>query len=539
MVRDQSTGDTDQDRLVISEAARLLSRSVEPAISIRAVLRLVSELVGLNRGRVLVPREEDGHLCIRHSYGLRHSEREQGIYAPGEGVTGKVMSTGQVGIVQDIDAEPGFLFRAVPRKTLPQETVCFLALPIFNDDEPIGVLGFHRLRDRPRSFQDDVNLGRVIAALIGQTLRIDALIRERTGQLEQQNRALRSALARSDLGQGLIGESPQFEATKEEAIRVAGTNATVMLSGETGTGKEKFTRLIHQHSHRKDGPLVSVNCAAIPEHLLEAEIFGSERGAFTGADRTRPGMAEAADGGTLFLDEIGDMTLELQAKVLRLLQEHKVQRIGSTREIPVDIRVITATHRDLQQAVNEGSFRADLYYRLNVIPLAIPPLRDRDEDIPPLVRFFLARFNERHGMSVRLGSGVMSRLRSFHWPGNIRQLENVIERAVLRATTSTISVEDIEGMLSFESGISRRNPEMTSVSERATGNGADNAEPRWTNPASMQVPAARPYQRINAIDPARLRDALDRCRGNKTQAALSLGLTPRQFQYRIKKFDIR
>jgi len=537
MVRLAPSADTDQDRLVISEAAQLLSRSVDPEVSVRSVLRLVSELVGLNRGRVLLPRDSDDSLYIRYSYGLRREEREHGVYAPGEGVTGKVMTSGQVCVVQDVDEEPGFLFRAVARGTLPAETVCFIALPIFNDDEPIGVLGFHRLRDRPRSFQDDIDLGRVIASLIGQTIRIDTLIQERTGDLEEQNKALRSALARSDLGQGLLGESVVFEETKDEAIRIASTDATVMLSGETGTGKEKFAKLIHHHSSRKRGPLISVNCAAIPEHLLEAEIFGHERGAFTGANQTRPGMAEAADGGTLFLDEIGDMPIDLQSKVLRLLQEHKVQRIGSTREISVDIRVITATHQNLQNAVNENRFRADLYYRLNVIPIVIPPLRDRSEDIRPLTRYFLARFNERYGRSISLEPGIQQRLESFHWPGNIRQLENVVERAVLRTTTRQVKVSDVEAILRYESGVmmdrDRTAPESHSphAPESAADNPSQSQHPETGRPPST----TRPYQRVDHINSESLLNALQRARGNKTQAAYDLGLTPRQFQYRLKK----
>ena len=529
--------DTNQDQLVISEAAQRLSRSVDPDVSIRSVLRLVSELVGLNRGRVILRRDTDECLYIRYSYGLRLEERENGIYAPGEGVTGKVMSSGQVCVVQDIDEEPRYLFRAVSRQTLPQETVCFIALPIFNDDEPIGVLGFHRLRDRPRSFQDDIGLGRVIASLIGQTIRIDMLIQERTGHLEAQNKALRSALARSDLGHGLLGESVVFEETKDEAIRVAATDATVMLSGETGTGKEKFAKLIHGHSHRKRGPIISVNCAAIPEHLLESEIFGHERGAFTGADRTRPGMAEAADGGTLFLDEIGDMPLDLQSKVLRLLQEHRVQRVGSTREIPVDIRVITATHQNLQQAVNENRFRADLYYRLNVIPIVIPPLRERREDVRLLTRYFLARFNERYERAVTLEPGVLQRLESFHWPGNVRQLENVVERAVLQTTARQVKTNDIERILRYESGVlanhSRTDPELQALGTHSSATNDDASEkPRWDYRSTSTT---RPYQRVNSINQSTLLAALERARGNKTQAAQDLGLTPRQFQYRLKK----
>ncbi|MFO7858311.1 MAG: sigma 54-interacting transcriptional regulator, partial [Ectothiorhodospiraceae bacterium] len=356
-----SFDDADQEALVLSEAAQLLNRATEPESSITAVLRLLSQLVGLNRGRVVLPRSSDGHLAIHYAYGLRAEEKERGVYAPGEGITGQVMATGRVCVVQDIDSESDFLFRAVDRATLPPETVCFIAVPILRDNEPVGVLGFHRLRNRPRAFQADIRLLRIIAAMIGQTLRIDELIRQRTQHLEDQNRALRSALERQTTRHGIVGESRAIREALDQATQVAGSDATVMLSGESGTGKEKFARLIHSHSARASAPFVCINCAAIPEQLLEAEIFGNERGAFTGAVRSRSGKAEAAHGGTLFLDEIGDMSQDLQVKLLRLLQERTVQRVGGDRDIHVDIRVITATHKDLQEAVNQGTFRLDLY----------------------------------------------------------------------------------------------------------------------------------------------------------------------------------
>lgn len=521
-----SSVDNSQDWLVISEAARMLSRAGDPGPAIRGVLRLVSELVGLNRGRVLLPRESDGYLSIHYSYGLRRAEREQGIYAPGEGVTGRIMETGQAHIVQDVDTEPGFLFRAVSRDTLPQQTVCFLGLPIQHDDDTIGVIGFHRLRDRPRAFDDDMQLAGVIAALVGQTIRIDSLVHERTRQLEQKNHALSSALARNDVEDSLLGVSPAFQKLREEAVKFAETDVTIMLSGETGTGKEKFAQLIHRHSPRATGPLISVNSAAIPEHLLEAEIFGYERGAFTGADRTRPGLAEAADGGTLFLDEIGDMSPDLQSKLLRLLQDHEIQRLGSTKKIPVDIRIITATHKNLQQAVNEGKFRSDLYYRLNVIPLLLPPLRERQEDIRILAIHFLSVFAHRYKKTTNFGTGVIPRLQSFHWPGNIRQLENVIERAVLRATTSKILASEIEKILSFESFVNPQDGETHS-----TDNGQERSDDR--NPQHH-----RPYRRVDDIEPQTLETVLKECHGNKTRAAMRLGLTPRQFYYRLKKLGI-
>lgn len=522
------TGDHElpNESMVLLEAVQVLGRSLEPESTIPAVLRLLSQLVGLNRGRVVLP-EEDGSLRIHYAYGLRPEEKARGVYAAGEGITGHVMNTGRVCVVQDVDAEPAFLFRAVDRPTLPQGTVSFVAVPILTDKEPVGVLACHRIRNRNRAFEADIHLLRIIASMIGQTLRIHTLLRERTEYLEHQNQELRSALERQTVQHGILGTSPMLQEALDEATRVAGSDATVMLLGESGTGKEKFARMIHTHSHRHDGPFVCINCGAIPEHLLEAELFGHERGAFTGAVRTRAGKAEAADGGTLFLDEIGDMSLDLQTKLLRLLQERSVQRVGGDRDIPVDIRVITATHKDLQDAVNQGRFRLDLFYRLNVIPLRLPALRERAGDVPLLGRHFLDTFNHKYRHNLTLGAGVLPRLESYAWPGNIRQLENVIERAVLTARGTSIQAADIEHILAQESSVGDA-PEETA---HALGS------PPFSQ--AQEANAGRPYQRIAESDPDVLRAALLRCRGNKTQAARELGLSTRQLQYRLNKFGLR
>ncbi len=522
----ESSSDLALESLVLSEAAQLFGRSLEPEVTLPAVLRLLSQLVGLNRGRVVLPDEDGQALRIQHAYGLRPEERRRGVYAPGEGITGRVMATGRVSVVQDVDSEPDFLFRAVNRETLPPGIVCFIAVPILTDGAPLGVLACHRLRNRPRPFQSDLHVLQIVAAMIGQALRLSTLVRERTSRLEQQNRALRSALEREGLQQhGILGRSPLLKGALKQAIRVADTEATVMLLGESGTGKEKFARMIHANSERRDGAFICINCAAIPDQLLETELFGHERGAFTGAVRTRHGKVELAEGGTLFLDEIGDMNLELQAKLLRLLQEKTVQRVGGDRDIPVNIRVITATHQDLQRAVNQGRFRLDLFYRLNVIPLQLPSLRDRVGDVALLARHFLSSFNHRHRRSLTFGPGVIARLESFPWPGNIRQLENVIERTVLVVAGPSICAADIEPILREESAIDR---------------GADSHAPPLTPQPAIAAAgnAGRPYQRVDETAPEVLHAMIRRCRGNKTQAARELGLTARQLHYRLKKLGL-
>jgi len=506
------------ESMILSEAAQLLGGSLDPEPSIHGVLRLLSQLVGLNRGRVVLP---DGDvLRIHYAYGLTDVERGRGVYRVGEGITGRVMKTAHATVVQDIDQEPDFLCRAVTRATLPQETVAFIAVPILRDRVPVGVLGVHRLRNRPRPFHADLHLLRIVAAMIGQTLRIAELAAVRTERLQSENAYLKCALDQQGSRYGILGESVALQQVLSQALSVAATDATVMLLGESGTGKEKFARMIHLSSPRADNAFICINCAAIPEQLLESELFGYERGAFTGAHASRPGKVELANGGTLFLDEIGDMNLDLQAKLLRLLQERVVQRVGGTKDIPVDLRIVTATHKDLQAAVNAGRFRLDLYYRLNVIPLLLPPLRARTGDVGLLARHFLNAYNHRYGRNKNLGRGVLERLESYPWPGNIRQLENVIERAVLTVTGNTIQAADIERILGQESRIGTE------------------PQPPALIPGAPAAPAARGYLRVDVRERDTILNCLRRYRGNKTQAALALGLTPRQLHYRLKKLAL-
>jgi Nif-specific regulatory protein len=527
--RSRDAANREQEITLLLEAAKLIGKSRDPEIAITGILGLMSQLLGLNRGRVILPDPEQGRLRIRYAYGLKQAERDRGSYAIGEGVTGRVMKTGQIALIQDIDNEPEYLARAVDRADLPQETVAYIALPITQDETTVGVLAAHRLRRRTRPFRDDLNLLRVIAAMVGQVLHINRLIVESTAELLVENRYLKQALDTQGAKHGLIGESSALQGVLKQVHRIADTQATVLITGDSGTGKERIARMIHQVSQRAERPFISLNCAAIPPELLESELFGHARGSFTGATSASTGKIVLANGGTLFLDEIGDMPLNLQSKILRVLQERVVQPIGSAKDIPVDLRVIAATHRNLQMAVALGQFRLDLFYRLNVIPLYMPSLRERDGDVRLLTRHFLDLFNHRHGTSVVLRDGVMGRLEHFDWPGNIRQLENVLERAVLLSSHGEIDIPLIEHILHDESRIG---------SQPA-------APPTAAVPGGAIAPAAllrdagiRPYQRVTASEGDGLRAALHRSGGNKTRAALTLGLTPRQFRYRLRKLGL-
>ncbi len=527
----------ESELLVVHEASKLITKYVEPGPAIQGILRLLSQLLGLNRGRVLLPDIQNGTLEIKYSYGLTENERDRGRYMIGEGITGKVYQTGQIALIQDIDEEPTYLARAVDRTTLPDEVVSYMAVPIIADESPIGVLAFHRLRIRERPFSRDLALLQVMATFIAQVLVINELVSERTAQLMSENLLLKNKLESKGARFGIMGQSPALHQAIQQALQVADTNTTVLLLGESGTGKERFARMQHLASKRAQGPFVSINCAAIPSALIESELFGHEKGAFTGAVGTKQGKIELASGGTLFLDEIGDMDLDLQAKLLKVLEYKVIQRVGGSKDINVDVRILAATHKNLQEAVNENRFRLDLFYRLNVFPIRLPALRARRGDVPILCRFFLNMANEEYGRKQNFTTGALRILEQYPWPGNIRQLENLVKRSVLLCVENQISEELIQQILDEEVGVN--SPDMPEVKDQAVEINSDIAMSGDVfNKGSMATDGLRPYLRVREDESSQILQALAKQQGNKTRAAMSLGMTPRQFRYRIKKLNL-
>ncbi len=517
-----------QELLLMREVMRLIGRSLAPGLVLREMLHLMSELLGLNRGRIVLvdsaasdPPTAARTASIQHAYGLTQAEVGRGRYAWGEGITGRVLSTGQPAIVQDIDAEPLFLARAVQRSHLPPETVAFIALPIELNHAPIGVLACHRIRSRQRHLNDDLAVLRVLATLVGQLLQLEALVAEQTRQLEARNAVLANALNTKSARYGLIGNSPPLLQALGELERVSQTQATVLLLGESGTGKELFARAVHLASGRRDRPFIKVNCSAIPDALFESELFGYERGAFTGASTARAGWFEQADSGTIFLDEIGELPLAMQSKLLRTLQEGTLVRLGGQREVKVNVRLVAATNRDLAREVEAGQFRQDLYYRLNVIPIRLPSLAERREDIRALALHFVSRANQAHQRNVNLSTDALVRLEAHPWPGNIRELGNVIERLVLLANDTLVTDAELNRFL--PGAMATQPLSVAATPAQAPG----------------EAPLVRDYAPAHSHSAHTLQTALAEHHGNQSRAAQSLGLTLRQFSYRLRKAGLR
>jgi two-component system, NtrC family, response regulator AtoC len=329
-------------------------------------------------------------------------------------------------------------------------------------------------------------------------------------QVRDENRRLKEALGKRYHFQNIVGRSKKMQEVLALVERVALTNSTVLIGGESGVGKDLIGRAIHQHSRRASGPFIKINSTAIPDTLFESELFGFERGAFTGALASKPGKFELADKGTLFLDEIGDVPAPIQVKLLRVLQEREFERLGGTKTLKVDVRMIAATNRDLRAALEEGSFREDLYYRLNVVPIDIPPLREHKEDIPDLVNHFLNRFVAESEKRIEgITPAALSKLSEYHWPGNVRQLENVVERAVALTSRPVIDLEDIH---------------LDSAAGRAPATGDQNFLPEGMT--------------LEQWEDNMIREALRRANGNKSQAARLLGLSRNALRYRLGKIGV-
>ncbi len=457
----------------------------------------------LNLQKCAIYLLEDDVLSIFSSIDLNFQQEKLSKYKLGEGATGLSAKSKEPVIVENVYNSVLFLNRAGSRDS---KTISYIAVPMIIDDSVVGVLGAHLKPNSQISFDETIKVLTVVSSLIAQAITISKKNEIEKIVLKEQNEYYKSEII-PNFGE-IIGNSPKIKAVFDVIKKVAKSKATVLIRGETGTGKELIASAIHNQSQRSDGPFIKLNCAAITETLLESELFGHEKGAFTDAKATKKGRFELADGGTLFLDEIGDISMNLQVKLLRVLQEQEFERVGGTKSIKVDVRVITATNRDLETMIKEGKFREDLFYRLNVIPIYLPALRERDGDIELLLNHFLDRFSSIHKKNLKFKPKAIDLLKSYPWYGNIRELQNSVERIVLMSEDEEIDSDLVEILL----------PNFTKIEK--------------------EQPNILTHQDLEDIEKKSIKKALDECGGIQAKAAKKLGLTQRQLGYKIKKYEL-
>ncbi len=493
---------------LIFEISRTLDLSMDLREVVGPVLEKMAAYMNMLHGTITLLDRHTGDIFIDSAYGLSDSQKERGRYKIGEGVTGKVVETKEPIVVPRISEEPEFLNRTGISKDSAADDISFICVPIKLENEVIGTLSFDRIYNEDISLSDDLRLLSIIASLIAQAVHLRRSAQEERQKLLDENIRLREKLKDRFRPQNIIGNSKRMFEVFDLIGQVSKSNTTVLIYGESGTGKELVAGAIHFDSPRANNPFIKVNCAALPDSVIESELFGHEKGAFTGAHATKKGRFELAHGGTIFLDEIGDLSPQTQIKLLRVIQEREFERVGGTKTIKTDVRIIAATNRNLEKLIEEKNFREDLYFRLNVFPIHIPPLRERRADILLLADYFVEKYSGLNHKSIRrVSTPAIDMLISYHWPGNVRELENCIERAVLLSNDGVIHGHHL--------------PPTLQTAE------ASGTHLRGTLEESLQ-----------ALETEMISDALKSSRGNKAKAALTLGISERLMGLRVKRYGI-
>jgi Nif-specific regulatory protein len=490
----------------IMELGEALAGTLNLQAGLYGVLEVLGRRCGALRGAVTLCDKSTGLLTVEAALGYP-GQGERVRYRVGEGITGTVAENGAPAVIPRVSREPRFLHRAAGPDARREETT-FICVPIVADGTVEGTLSIEFPYSGERDWDRMVKVLRIAAGMISQALRIQRLVDIERQRLVEENTQLRQELQERYEFTNIVGNSGPMRRVYEQVAQVVGTNTTVLIRGESGTGKELIAHALHHHSPRAGKPFVRVNCAALPETLVESELFGYERGAFTGAQARRKGRFELADGGTLFLDEIGELSISTQVKLLRVLQEREFERLGGAETVRVDVRLIAATNKDLEQALAEGTFREDLYYRLNVFTICIPPLRERKSDVLLLAEHFVRKYTELHGRSIkRISTPAIDMMMTYHWPGNVRELENTIERAVLVAEGDVIHGHHLTPTLQ-------------------------------TAEASGTVISGSLAEAVAAFESNLIQDALKTTRGNRARAARLLSTTERIISYKIRRYGI-
>jgi len=500
-----------RDLSLLFEISQIVGGTLDIRTVIRPVLEKLCTAIDAQRGMINIINRETSEVPIEESYGLSTEERSQGHAKLGEGLIGMVGETGKPIVVTNMNQSDYFRDRVPASAEAAEGSVApaFFCVPIRLGQEVRGTLSIERLLQRGENTEDDLRFLSLIASVLAQAVNVRQSAHERLQSLRLENERLQEQIKNQFKPGNMIGNSSAMRSVYMHIEQVSTSQTTtVLIRGESGVGKELVANAIHQNSGRKGRAFVKVNCAALPDSIIESELFGHEKGAFTGAIAMRKGRFEIASGGTIFLDEIGDISPSTQVKLLRVLQEKEFERVGSQVPIHCDVRIVTATSRNLEQLIEEGKFRMDLYYRLNVFPIYVPPLRERKSDILQLADHFVEKYSKASGKAVhRISTAAIDLFMSYHWPGNVRELENCIERAVLLCNDDAIHAHHLPPTL------------------------------QAADPASIQSRSSL-ESALNSLEREMLIDALKSTHGNMSQAGRMLGITERIIGLRVKKHAI-
>jgi Nif-specific regulatory protein len=489
-----------------------ISQALSGVLNLKAALHSVLDILERRHqvagGAVVLVDRDSKDIHVEAAGGVKLPGQRGRNRGDGSGITERVIDSAKAVVVPRVSQEPNLAPPTTERSRGDQRELSFVAVPIMLGRRPTGTIEVVLPFKSDRDYQRSLEFYRVVASMIAQAVKVGRMVEADRHKLTEENEHLRDELRERYAFRNIIGNSAPIQQVYEQVAQVARTNTTVLIRGESGTGKEMIAHAIHYNSPRAKKPFIKVSAAALPESLIESELFGYERGAFTGAQAAKKGRFELAEGGTLFLDEIGDLNPSTQVKLLRVLQEREIERLGGTTSIKINVRLIAATHQPLETLMEEGRFRADLYYRLAVFTIFAPPLRERKPDIMLLADHFVEKYAREHGKRIRrVSTPAIDMLTSYHWPGNVRELENTIERSVLVCDGGVIHGHHLPPTLQ-------------------------------TAEASDTVPRQSLTESVAAFERDLLADALKTTRGNRAHAARLLDTTERIFNYKVRRYAI-
>ncbi|HVS69666.1 MAG TPA: sigma 54-interacting transcriptional regulator [Phycisphaerae bacterium] len=528
---------------LLNEISRALGSTLDLHAVFEQTMRVLAQKLGMERGSLVLLDEPTGKIRIETAMGLTPEEIHRGTYALGEGITGTVVATGQSIVVPDLAADDRFLNRTGARSITGgggggagaggAVQTSFICVPIRTEGRTVGAISVDKPYKDADTLRSDQRLLEIIASFIAQALKINEIVAQEREEWQEEKRSMSANLRAKYKFDNIIGSAPAMLDVFDTIAQVASSRATCLILGETGTGKELIAKAIHYNSNRADKPFIRVNCGALTGTLLESELFGHVKGSFTGAIKDKMGRFEAANGGTLFLDEIGTIDTGLQVKLLRVLQEREFERVGDNRTMKVDVRIIAATNLDLQEEVGKGRFREDLFYRLNVVTIFLPPLRNRREDIPRLIDFFLDKFNAENAKGLRkISKEMLNVLVRYPWPGNVRELENAMERAVVLSRGDTLSEDLLPTAIRAFAQQGRAN---------VASEGIDALTRRLAEQSinEFELREGQIYDMvIRQVEKALIEKALGRCSGVKIKAADFLGINRNTLNKKFKELGL-